>query len=156
MTTKTCRECLRDLPLSAFSVHGISRQGKVVWRARCRECHARLRREQHVFTCIDCGRTEPRNGRKVSYHGRCADCYPAYRQRKVNACRNAWDEKHRTRRFPGFNDAIREIYEQCPAGHEVDHIVPLQGALVSGLHVPWNLQYLPISENRRKRNAFDG
>ena len=47
---------------------------------------------------------------------------------------------------------IKEIYKNCPDGHEVDHIVPLQGALVSGLHVETNLQYLLVYENRVKGN----
>lgn len=56
-----------------------------------------------------------------------------------------------TPKWVNFNE-IETIYKNCPEGHEVDHIIPLQGKNVSGLHVPWNLQYLTISENRSKGN----
>ncbi len=52
-------------------------------------------------------------------------------------------------------DAIEAIYmEAAASGMEVDHIVPLQGRNVCGLHVPWNLQLLTSTENRRKHNSF--
>ena len=39
--------------------------------------------------------------------------------------------------------------------HHVDHVIPLQGKLVSGLHVHQNLQVLVASQNCRKGNRFD-
>jgi 5-methylcytosine-specific restriction endonuclease McrA len=57
--------------------------------------------------------------------------------------------------------AIKAIYKQCAERtritgipHAVDHVYPLQGLHVSGLHVAANLQILTASENSRKSNKL--
>ena len=58
----------------------------------------------------------------------------------------------------GHKLEIESIYRYCSAlrsiglKYEVDHIVPLQGKNVSGLHFPWNLQVITQQENRAKKN----
>ena len=52
---------------------------------------------------------------------------------------------------------VQGLYDFCKIFRqfEVDHIVPLNGKTVSGLHVLANLRVLSVSENRSKGNKFD-
>lgn len=38
--------------------------------------------------------------------------------------------------------------------HEIDHVIPLNGEKISGLHVPQNLQILTQAENVAKSNMY--
>lgn len=60
---------------------------------------------------------------------------------KVNAL-PAWGDK----------DVINSFISSCPEGCHIDHIIPLKGSTVCGLHILENLQYLPAQENLRKSN----
>lgn len=49
---------------------------------------------------------------------------------------------------------VKTRLEGYPQDCHVDHVIPLRGKTVSGLHVPDNLQYLSSSENMQKHNKF--
>lgn len=57
---------------------------------------------------------------------------------------------------------ISEIYEDARQRKavtnedwHVDHIVPLNGKNVCGLHVDYNMRVIPASDNRAKKNHFE-
>lgn len=92
------------------------------------------------------------------------------RNRENPARRNLWTSNYRQAkdsRMPAWLNSgqlveMEGVYDYCSAlrraglDYHVDHIVPLRGKIVSGLHVPWNLQVIPGLENVRKGNRFDG
>lgn len=71
-----------------------------------------------------------------------------------------YSSRRRARRsnsLPPWADisSIEAFYSACPDGHHIDHIIPLVGDNVCGLHVLENLQYLPAQENLSKNNRID-
>lgn len=81
------------------------------------------------------------------------------RRKEANAMKLA----RRLKRAVAWADrkAVAAIYaeaarltKQTGKLHEVDHVIPMQGRTVSGLHVETNLRAIPAIENRRKYNHY--
>ena len=88
-------------------------------------------------------------------YGRKSDQRP---ERKIHNRVNAEKTRaKRLKRMAGWADEtkIKAIYASCPEEMVVDHIIPLNGRNVSGLHIESNLQYLPRLQNSTKLNKFD-
>lgn len=93
-----------------------------------------------------------KNNSSIGYDLRCRGCQQPDKVARSNIRR----VKQISATVPWSDyDAIRQFYNNCPKGCVVDHIIPLQGKYVCGLHVLNNLQYLSIKENIVKSNYHE-
>lgn len=66
-----------------------------------------------------------------------------------------WLSKSQERDIACKYSLASTLTKQSGQPWEVDHIIPLNGADVCGLHVPWNLRVITKSENRSKGNKYE-
>jgi hypothetical protein len=93
--------------------------------------------------------------------------YTSEHGRRLYAARTAKRRAQKLKATPAWltshqHDLIKMFYEAAGAlaaefGRtvHVDHIIPLKGKNVSGLHVPWNLQVMFGDENSSKSNRVE-
>lgn len=113
-------------------------------------------------SCVRCHRDRVNANRLKRYHND-----PEYHVRSREKQNQSYARSHKTQyidrrmskmlRTPSWanKSKIREIYLHArELGMTVDHILPLRGELVSGLHVENNLQLMPRSANSSKGNKY--
>lgn len=161
---KSCTQCHQLKAMTEFHKDKSRADG---FRDRCKACvraymsiHYKKNSERikaKVAEWVDANRTR--------HNAKCAKWVSA-NPAKVNA-RTARRYASKTKATPKWLTAddhwlIEQAYElarlrtkMVGIQFEVDHIAPLRGQLVSGLHVPWNLQVVPSKTNRVKSNTFE-
>lgn len=171
METKVCNTCERSAGLDAFSKNKQNKDGR---NNRCKSCDSEYKRKYYVKNKK---RIDAKNKRYATEKKEEIKQYQRlYREANKEAIRDqrrssgkmaAAQAKRRSaqkERTPPWADmsAIAELYAEAKRLEEltgiqfhVDHIVPLQGELVSGLHVPANLQLLTAHDNQSKYNLFE-
>lgn len=162
---RRCRACLKETQRDARIRQNIARNAKYF------ENHEDSKRKQREYQSANRGkfRKACRDWRnrnplmmkvlKDIWDAANADKNAAsakrYYTRKRNRCPK-WLSASDHKKIEKFYAAAKFLTEQSGVKHCVDHVVPLHGELVSGLHVPWNLQVLTLSENSSKGNRFVG
>lgn len=109
-------------------------------------------------TCKICKRNYQVNYRKLHREACNAANKSWYARNKEHQNANSYMQKRRIRQATPKclskenRRTIRQFYLNKPKDHHVDHIVPIKGENVCGLHVPWNLRYLFWRDNLIKSN----
>jgi hypothetical protein len=155
---KICKKCNTKKLLSDF--HKCSRNKSGV-QSKCKNCASKLAKERYIENTEKVLLINARWRNKHRDRHRKAQkqweqknpsskyFYTAVRRARKKNATPAWADM----------DRIKYTYAHChwlnkTFGHNmhVDHIVPLNGKNVCGLHVHTNLQIIPAEENMKKSN----
>ena len=146
---KACTKCGEVKLLEDFFVDNSIKSGR---RPSCKECHNADQKKHYAENRAKIA------ARKKKYY---ADNPEKY------AAKDAKRRAAKLERIPSWSNdndlkAIRKIYARCKKinkltgiPHEVDHVIPMQGENISGLHHSTNLAIIPAALNASKNNKWE-
>lgn len=143
----------------------------------CKKGHVALRRAVNGF-CTECEKEKNNSDSRKKYMAQ----YAAENRDKMRKIASEWQKNNKGKvnantalrhtakmqRTPAWLTKHDKLHIRClyqiaamrtrESGQEwhVDHVVPLQGENVCGLHVPSNLRVVPATENMSKGNRYNG
>jgi hypothetical protein len=163
---KHCKYCNTTKPLSEF--YG-KKSGKFGVKAECKSCTSVYEKKRWQKD-----KDKPRTETKIQYRKQhYLDNKEKVLQQSKKWAKSNLDKKriYRANRranllkaTPCWSDKtlIQNIYKQADLiskqfgiKYEVDHIVPLRGKNVCGLHVEYNLQIITMEQNRMKATKYE-
>lgn len=162
---KTCTgPCGLEKPLEDFPNDKYKKSGK---KSRCKSCEreaARVRRNMFPDKCREASkkyRTRNKEKERARYtrynkenpHVRAS--LAASRRAGLKSATPVWLSDAQKQNIKDIYLSAKTMSEKFSTEYHVDHIVPLNGLEICGLHVPWNLQILEKSLNKAKSNSYD-
>ncbi len=148
--SKICSKCNVEKKLNQFQS---DKQGKWGLRSYCRNC--RYEYEKKYRDKNKTKKAQYIKQWKINNSGTVTSWAAKRRANKLNAT-PSWLTEEQLRDIKLFYAKSTQLQQVTGIKHHVDHIIPLQGKNVSGLHVPWNLQILTATENLKKGNRPQG
>jgi len=184
LETKTCKKCGISKPFDQFTkVKNPAKGDRNGLVSKCKPCRSAennaYNQKRFSITQENNKRWYEENGERAKYRAK------SWREsnKELHAANNKkWKTANKTKNAanasrykaaknkatPSWLGAIelaqiQEFYDvaacktvQTGVLHHVDHIIPLNGEIARGLHVPWNLQILTAFENISKKNKLIG
>lgn len=179
---KRCSKCNVDKPLNVFSKCAANKDGLHRWCKECSKAAKKewyeknaeaekAKAMQYHYKNYEKNKDriikkviEWQQNNKEKYAAKSKRCYEKTKHIKFAwqalaraAKRNAvpkWINEELKQEIQKFYIEARSKTKETGINYEVDHIVPLMGENVCGLHVPWNLRVITRYENRSKANRF--
>lgn len=143
---KTCTKCGETKPVSEFN------RDRNKYRSFCKSCkqlqdrlHYEANKQRIIKRCKEYQRINK------AFH----NAYKAEKRAlKLNATPN-WLNKQQKLAIKLEYQLASWCSKVMQMEYHVDHIIPLKGLNVCGLHVPWNLQVIPAKDNIKKGNRCE-
>lgn len=140
----------------------------------CKECEARKHKERYAKKIKDPEYRKKLNEYNLRYYYENPERYKErtkrWRQGTGRAKSRATVQNYRAKKSkaspPWLSDSqynemrviylkARKLEKKTGKKYHVDHIAPLRGETICGLHVPWNLEPLTAAANISKANRYD-
>ncbi len=161
---KTCTKCHADKDLGSF---GHDKHKKSGYTSHCLDCmkaaaqarrDANPERSREVTKAYRERNPEKEKARYTKYNKENPEVrahHAAMRRSAELQATPAWLTKEQKADIKAMYLLAKKFEKLCNIRYHVDHIVPVAGKDVRGLHVPWNLQILPASVNMSKGNRHN-
>ena len=145
---KKCSRCAIVKPLDDFGKDLHQKDNKYSLCRRCASKRARNWYKNNRDAILERIKDYTKNNRAIK------NALTAKRRARKLKATPSWLSKQHFEAIKEFYKEAKRLEDLFGELYHVDHIVPLQGAHVCGLHVPWNLQVLTASENMSKSNKL--
>ena len=139
---KTCGLCKEELPLSQFHTRTRKKKDGYSYKAPYPYCKTCRRVENRKHDNTPTGKARKKRS-------------TALRDRRSRQATPKWLTAEQRKQIVDIYEHMRDCRAVTGEDYHVDHIVPLRGDNICGLHVPWNLQVLPAYINISKSNSFE-
>jgi hypothetical protein len=139
--TKKCKTCKEVKPLSQYRIRKRTRKDGSTYKSPYFQCKTCVLNYNKSYDKTPNGKASKKKSRSL-------------RVSRNKQATPKWLTKEHKQQIVNMYELMRDCRTVTGEDYHVDHIVPLRGENICGLHVPWNLQVLPAYVNINKSNSI--